>query len=247
MQPSFNFGSIKSVAISAAFLGAALSLPAQAAVVSADWLAAGDGLLTRDVVNGLEWLDLTQTRGVSFNEALADTAVGSRFAGFRIPTLDDLFGLYGEAVGPVTSASNGNTPIFDFTSEERAAQAKFVEMIGVTFTFDFPGAGERRDAIGLLRPGSIGADPAIPVAGGLFFYFGSGVTSYSWFNNGYAGSTDYADGSTGVYLVRSIGPGAVPEATTWAMMIAGFGLVGATMRRQRRITSVPSHAVKRDR
>ncbi len=28
-----------------------------------------------------------------------------------------------------------------------------------------------------------------------------------------------------------IGPGAVPEPTTWAMMIAGFGLVGGAMRR----------------
>ncbi len=236
MMRSFNYLLINKMVTGAAFLAATLSLPAQAAVVSADWLATGDGLLTRDAANGLEWLDLTQTQGMSFNQALADTASGRRFAGFSIPTLDDLFGLYGEAVGPVTSSSNGNTPVSDFTSEERAAQAKFVEMIGVTFSFPFSAGGERRDANGFLKTGSIGADPAIPVAGGLFFYFNDRDLSFSWFNNGYAGSADYADGSTGVYLVRSIKPAAVPEATTWTMMIAGFGFVGAAMRRQRQTT-----------
>jgi PEP-CTERM motif len=36
----------------------------------------------------------------------------------------------------------------------------------------------------------------------------------------------------GVIFDRAIG-GAVPEATTWAMMLAGFGIVGAAMRRRR--------------
>lgn len=242
VRSSFS-GWINNTVLGAALLAAAVSLPAQAAVVSADWLSSGDGLLTRDTVNSLEWLDLTQTRGMSFNQALADTASGGRFAGFKIPTLDDLFGLYGESVGPVVSASNGNTPIFDFTPAERAAQATFVELIGVTSSFALTSGGERRDANGFLRVGSVGADPDIPVAGGLFFYFNDRDLSYSWFNNGYSLSADYADDTTGVYLVRSIGPGAVPEATTWVMMIAGFGFVGAAMRRQRKIASKPSHAV----
>lgn len=36
------------------------------------------------------------------------------------------------------------------------------------------------------------------------------------------------------------GQGAVPEATTWAMIIAGFGLVGGALRRRRR--AVPAFA-----
>lgn len=36
--------------------------------------------------------------------------------------------------------------------------------------------------------------------------------------------------ASGLFLTQS--PGAVPEPATWAMMIGGFGLVGATMRRR---------------
>jgi hypothetical protein len=35
--------------------------------------------------------------------------------------------------------------------------------------------------------------------------------------------------------------GVVPEPASWAMLITGFGLVGAAMRKQRRRTEVPAH------
>jgi PEP-CTERM motif len=38
------------------------------------------------------------------------------------------------------------------------------------------------------------------------------------------------DGST--ILASAQGPGGVPEPASWALMIAGFGLVGAAMRRR---------------
>ena len=41
----------------------------------------------------------------------------------------------------------------------------------------------------------------------------------------------------GVLDVAEPGPGGVPEPATWAMLIAGFGLVGAALRR-RRVTTV---------
>jgi len=42
--------------------------------------------------------------------------------------------------------------------------------------------------------------------------------------------------STGSNLTLVLAPGAVPEPATWAMMIAGFGLVGTAMRRRARAT-----------
>ena len=46
--------------------------------------------------------------------------------------------------------------------------------------------------------------------------------------------------ASGTYLrsTKEIYAAAVPETGTWAMMIAGFGLVGATMRRRARVTAV---------
>jgi hypothetical protein len=51
-----------------------------------------------------------------------------------------------------------------------------------------------------------------------------GLSSYNWLPGGSATLTN--------------GTGAVPEPATWAMMIGGFGLVGASMRYRRRNVSV---------
>ncbi len=227
---------LRSAAIGLTALAACAAIPASAEVVSVDLAASGDGLVTRDTVNKRDWLDLTRTRGLSINAARAATRPGGAYAGFRIARLNELVDFYAQAVGPVPISPNGNTPIFDFSAAERAAQQRFVNLIGVTFSFDFdsvvPGAGVRNDAIGLLRTSAGTGDPAL-VAGGLFYYFENGSNaSYSWFNDGYAGSQDYSDSSTGVYLVRGIG--GVPEPSTWAMLIGGFGLIGVGLRRQKR-------------
>ncbi len=46
-----------------------------------------------------------------------------------------------------------------------------------------------------------------------------------WFGN----NNDSADG----YRLDSISVAAVPEPATWALMISGFGLAGASLRRRR--------------
>ncbi len=48
---------------------------------------------------------------------------------------------------------------------------------------------------------------------------------------------DFAASSTGTFAVDETGgPGGVPEPGTWAMMLAGFGLVGLSRRRNRATT-----------
>ncbi len=54
---------------------------ANAAVVSVDYQVAGDGLITRDLDNAMEWLDVSETVGVTANQAAAlYGADGFRFA-----------------------------------------------------------------------------------------------------------------------------------------------------------------------
>ena len=56
-------------------------------VVSADWMSGGDGLLTRDLDNDLEWLDLRQTMAANDNRTYLDVSselgIGGEFQGFR--------------------------------------------------------------------------------------------------------------------------------------------------------------------
>lgn len=72
--------------------------PASASLVSQDFLAAGDGLLTLDTGTNLEWLDLTQTLGLS----VADIQAGaggwiSRPNPFSVATIDLVGGLFMDA------------------------------------------------------------------------------------------------------------------------------------------------------
>ncbi len=41
----------------------------------------------------------------------------------------------------------------------------------------------------------------------------------------------------GTVVIGGVGQGAVPETSTWGMLIAGFGIVGAAMRRRLRATA----------
>jgi hypothetical protein len=67
--------------------------------------------------------------------------------------------------------------------------------------------------------------------------FGDAASGYifDWGHNVLPlGSNRYAES----WVVRGEqGPGGVPEAATWAMMIAGFGMVGAAMRRRTALTA----------
>ncbi len=219
----------KSVLVAALSLTANLvpSGGAAAAVVQADWLAAGDGLVTRDLDNGREWLDLTQTTGLTVAQAISQTGAGGRLAGWRYANMDELFAFYGSAVAPVTPAFNGNTAVFGFTAPELASLTNFVDLIGVTFPLGF-----RNDAIGLI--GHSAAQAGQPnQAAGYFFYQLNGSGGYAWFNEGYTLPT-YSDPNTGVFLIRDVsGVAAVPEPASWAMMITGFGLAGGVMRRRK--------------
>lgn len=51
------------------------------------------------------------------------------------------------------------------------------------------------------------------------------------------------NGGNGVYGgTIAFSPGAVPEPAAWALMIAGFGLIGSALRRQKKLTASVSFA-----
>jgi len=95
-----------------------------------------------------------------------------------------------------------------------------------------------------------------PITGetfGVWQLFGNGYGHVSWggpqtFTFGDGGEftialqdTDFALNNAttdvlGTFTLISDSAGAVPEPATWAMMIAGFGLVGASMRRRQKVS-----------
>jgi hypothetical protein len=61
-----------SVALATSLLGSSIiATVATATIIEVDLLTPGDALVTRDTATGLDWLDLTQTLGLSVNDIRA--------------------------------------------------------------------------------------------------------------------------------------------------------------------------------
>lgn len=89
----------------AAILGIFAS-SASAALMSADFLSSGDGLLTVDSGTGLEWLDMTQTLNQSYNSVIAGYNGYTTTYGFR----------YATAAEVTTFFTNAGIPVIDQTT-----------------------------------------------------------------------------------------------------------------------------------
>ena len=97
----------------AMLITACVGTQAKAALLSLDWQTAGDNKITRDD-NGKEWLDATETLGMSSNAVLAELGSGGMFEGFRFATGNEVAGLWASAGwngdnfwGPTNSSNNG--------------------------------------------------------------------------------------------------------------------------------------------
>ena len=124
---------IKSL-ISAISLGmAVVSFNAGAALVSADLTAPGDGLITRDTVTGLEWLDVTETAGISYNGALTSSLID---LGFRYADNNEVTLLFNQAFNGyvMTNPSQGysDTRDIDSYADQAADVTPFQELFGIT-------------------------------------------------------------------------------------------------------------------
>jgi hypothetical protein len=219
-----RFATSRLARLALAALVALAPAAAQADVTSIDLDAPGDGLVTRDNGAQRDWLDLTQTTGLTRAQAAALTQAGARYAGWRVASVGQVGDLYRNAVGPFTFSTNGNTFI-DTTPATADRLTAFMRMLGVTYAF--PG---QIGAFGLVdgRPAITGPDYQAAV---LLVYSDTANSGFAWFNEQYT-SPSYSSGDTGVFLTRSLSAGAVPEPATWLMMILGFGLVGAGLRRR---------------
>lgn len=183
------------------FATLSVSVPARAGLYETNSAQFGANSLTFDSQTGLTWLDLQYSAGLSYQQALADTAPGGIFYGFRFATEQEVLGLFASAGIQTTTYYYPNDPV----------ATGFLSLIGSSGTINgYPAA--------LANSGT-------PVSGGLVIapsfyvtgFFGSPPNAYVYsFSDGtkYGLDTSYPDLAD--WLV------AIPEPRTFA--IAGLGI-----------------------
>ena len=120
-----------------------------------DWRVDGDKAITHDTRTGLDWLDLTESVGRSFNDVSNNLNRGGDFECFRHATFDEVYGLLTSVGWPVI-ASN----LFDPAAYQPLS--KLQSLVGITIDrgFILESHGTTANIVSGVRDGvSIYVDP----------------------------------------------------------------------------------------
>jgi len=172
--------------------------------------------------------------GAGYYNLGIDHAVPAAFAWTVSNNVDIV--TYGAGYAPTTPAGGGGLQAIDLVGYGNAGGVSqtFATVAGQTYQLSFDYSH---------NPGIGGASALVSVAGGSFqianndaadgwlhysgTFLATGANTTLSFDNLTGG------GNAGVYLDNvSVTGGAVPEPATWALMLTGFGLAGATLRRR---------------
>lgn len=208
-------------ATATAFL--ALAAPATAATVLIDL----SGAVTGTVVTG--------TNGTFAQRFAGQTVVGT--------------GLTGTPTNPLTLSAAGTIDVAFFAPGVSAASNSLLSQPGnaaplsvllgslansFTFTMGSSDAGSTIDVRAFDASGGVTGSTQITMGTGYNIYSLTGLGNFkglSFFNNNDGSGVRFQNMS-----YNSVVAGAVPEAATWAMMLAGFGIVGMAARRRQRVS-----------
>lgn len=208
-------------------------------LIALPWLAHADlvdrGARTYDTHSGLEWLDLNQTQGQSFDEVSAQLGAGGTYAGYRYATTletQDLLGQFGLPIVSYTTYAGSvwepNLANFD------ALLGLNVHGLGPGYAFE----AETGDTVDGYHELFYGYNSAMNTAmnSDPNDAFGAGdrlVSQSTEVTIGYAGA--YSERNLSHFLVRVGDPvTAVPEPGTYALMLMGLAAVVAGSGKWRR-------------
>jgi hypothetical protein len=76
---------------------------AHAGFISTDWKNSGDKLATLHEETGTEWLDLTQTDGLSINYVMSQLGAGGLYEGWRLPTANEVHAMMSSILSDYSS------------------------------------------------------------------------------------------------------------------------------------------------
>ncbi|MDH5571631.1 MAG: hypothetical protein OEY89_07690 [Gammaproteobacteria bacterium] len=198
------------------FLLAIFTLPAQATLIERDWSMPSDAALTYDSATGLEWLDITLTANLSYNEVTAELGAGGAYEGFEFASQQQVLSLFFAAGLPEEIP---NVPEFLGGGPEIQS---LLNLWGVTWDL---GTGDRTEFLTSNTNGLVSGEHW---AGRMFWLEvgDTGVTSEYM-----ARSDDYKNLTIGSALVRTASPVPVPAAL-WLFASGLLGLVGITRHRR---------------
>lgn len=209
-------------------------------LTQADLFVAGDGKVTRDPYTGLEWLDLTETLGLSINQILAGAGPAGGWIsvlGFRYATVTEVENLFIDHGFPnVNSPTAANVPFYDsFVALLSTPCSSFSSCSASSFGFtgtvsDLAGTVSEleRFALADLRFFPLGgADSSTPCCTPVAFPRTTGINQTPIFTND----------DIGHWLVRTTPISSVPEPQTYTMLLAGLGLMGFTARRRKNLAA----------
>lgn len=185
--------------------------PLKAAILVLDYLSPSDGMITRDTVNNLDWLDWTVTTNRSYADVSTKLSSGMEFEGWRFATGDEFLALLSSAGVPANYINGSEQPV-------NAALDALGEALGTTSgnsslggSGDLSGANQKVFVIGRR----LGTDPL------------SDPDNYYASSIGYLTAQSSADLQRGSALVRS-----VPEPSS--AFLLGLGGIVIMMRKSRR-------------
>lgn len=174
------------------------------------------GHYSTDTASGLDWLDLTQTTGMSVNQVNIETMAGGTLNGWRYATGDEFDQLLINLGYAPSSCANG-TQFCSFSTSYRELNAPLIVQIGDTSGLNAP-----LDPIELFQGWSRGllADEA-----GSADARWMAVIDWDGLNTHHLSQgVSAADVNTGSYLVRATSPVPIP-ASIWLFLTGISGLL----------------------
>ena len=210
---------------------------ANARLVTRDLIARDDGLLTLDSSTGLEWLDVSLTKGLSVSDILAGQG-GWLGAGFRYADFGDISTLFMDGAGmrPLNDdAEFGSKSFLEFMSGQGDAGLRMAAMLGPTDVYLDTGRLITGGYVAPIPCGGWTSNVCDPTSG----TYTSTYTYYVRLNaSSESSSVQIADGPVplsrtdwGNYLVRET-PHAVPEPSTSTLMALGLAAIAIATRRR---------------